>query len=140
MQEWRARTYSNWHSSFRAYVGGAEERDLLAYTACCQHCTAAFQQLSLQVKLCIAHLQSIDSRQWAEQLQEVQRLEREKLGLTVAMQELTSEWVIARKEEFSSELQQLLDVRRRRMDELVEAINDIMAEVNVEVHYRKQRQ
>ena len=90
VQEQRALTYSAWQAAFRQYIAGKEESDLHAFTAHCQHTTASFQQLSLQVKLCIAQLQSTDNGQWAEQLQEVQRLEKEKLGLTVAMQEVTS--------------------------------------------------
>ena len=138
VQEQRALTYSAWQAAFRHYTASKEESDLHSFTTQCQHATTAFQQLSLQVKLCIAHLQSIHSDEWAVQLQEVQRLEREKLGLTVAMQELTSEWVVRRKEEFSSELQEQLLVRRQRMDEVVEAINDILSEAKFEAHYRKQ--
>ena len=139
LQEYRALTYSAWQSGFRHYLACKQESDLLAYTAHCQHATTAFQQLSLHVKLCIARLHTIDAHDWAAQLEEVQRLEREKLGLTVAMQELSSEWVVRRKEEFSGELQEQLLVRRRRMDEVVEAINDILTEAKYEVRYRKQQ-
>ena len=139
VQEYRALTYSAWQAAFRTYLASAHESDLLAFTAHCQHVTAAFQQLSLQVKLCIAQLQRPNSEEWAQQLQAVQRLEKEKLGLTVAMQELSSEWVIRRQEPFSGELQQQLMVRRRRMDEVVEAINDILTEAKYEVRYKKQQ-
>ena len=136
VQEQRALTYSAWQSAFRHYVASKAESDLHAFTAHCQQATIAFQQLSLQVKLCAAHLQSLHS-EWADELQAVQRLEKEKLGLTVAMQELTSEWVIGKKQEFSSELQAQLLVRRQRMDELVGKINDIMTEARYFVHYKK---
>lgn len=139
VQEQRALTYSAWQASFRHYLSTKREADLHAFTSHCQQATTAFQQLSLQVKLCVAQLQVAASSEWAEQLQAVQRLEREKLELTVGMQEVSSEWLVVRKEEFSSELQEQMSVRRRRMDEVVEAINDILTEVKYEVRYKKQQ-
>ena len=140
IQQHRALTYSAWQSAFRSYMSGKSENDLQAFTTHCQHATIAFQQLSLQVKLCITHLLTIDSSsQWADQLQTVQRYEKEKLQLTVMMQEVTSEWVIRRKEEFSSEFQAQLLEKRERMEEVVEAINDIMTEVRIEVNYKKKQ-
>ena len=140
VQEQRALAYSAWQSAFRLYIAQHDdERDLLAFTSHCQHATLAFTRLSLQVKLCIAQLQTAGSDEWPPLLQEVQRLEKEKLGLTVGMQELTSEWVVRRKEPFSSELQAQLSVRRERMDEVVEAINDILTEVKYDVNYKKQQ-
>ena len=152
LQEQRARTYHDWAAAFTAYTrqhdthaAPPSDADLLAFTDTCTQVTQHFRTLSLQVKLVIAHLQSLPPSSppstppaaLAQLLSSVQAEEQAKLRLTVEMQQLTSRWVVERKEPFAREFHEEQSRVRERMGEVVDAINDLLTEIRVEATYKQ---
>jgi hypothetical protein len=149
-------TYHRWEAGFRQYLDSKQEAELQRYTALCQQVTKQFSAISLAVKLIISHLQSMPASlspsasssssssspspaSLASLLRSVQDGEREKLQLTIAMQELSSQYVVVLQQPFHPQYHAEMSELRLRMQPVVETINDALTELRIELRYRRRQ-
>jgi len=127
-QEERAQTYASFREAFDKFV---DDKDSAAFSTACDTITKKFAAISMAVREIAPQLPEM----WASKVRAIQELEKSKYEETILMRGLQAKHIVVTKDIYNPDFVQADREHRRKINDLIESINDILEDLVIEVRY-----